>query len=60
MSEEEANAQLRAACQEYMQWLESDEYSEDEADDYRNAIFEAAMESIFGTDICERHNAAQG
>ena len=51
--------EIRTACEEYMRWLESDEYHEDRAGNYRNDIFEAAMEAVFGSGIWERHNAAQ-
>lgn len=50
---------IKAACQEYLDWLESDDYHEDGSDDYRHAIFVAAMEAVFGPDIWKRHNAAQ-
>ena len=48
----------RTACQEYLDWLESDDYHEDGAEDYTNAIFETAMEAVFGKDIWGRVNAA--
>ncbi len=51
--------EIKVACEKYLEWLESDDYHEDGADDYRHTIFEAAMETVFGKDIWERHNAAQ-
>lgn len=49
---------IREACQAYLDFLESDEYHSDKIDDYENAIFEAAMEAIFGEKIWDRVNAA--
>jgi len=50
--------EIKAACEEFMEWLESDEYHEDEISDYENAIYEAAMEAVFGKSIWDRVNDA--
>jgi hypothetical protein len=52
--------ELRKACEEFMAWLESDDYHEDGMDDHENAVFEAAMEAVFGEEIWDRVNAAMG
>lgn len=36
------------ACDEYLKFILSEYYNEDELDNYKNAIFEAAMEYTHG------------
>ena len=38
-------------CEEYMEFMRSDEYHEDGIDAYKDAIFEAAIEQVFGPKI---------
>lgn len=46
---------LRKLCEEYLAFLASDEYHED--NDYDHHIFEAAMKAVFGEGIWDRvHN----
>ena len=42
------------AVQQYIDYMWSDEYSEDRTHDYANAIFEAAVEAIMGEEIAEK------
>ena len=42
---------LRNAAQEYVDYLASDDYNEDGVSEYENAVFEAALELVFGSDV---------
>lgn len=44
------------ACEDYMEFLRSDEYHEDRIENYRNDIFEAAMDSVYGEEIWDEIN----
>ena len=48
---------LVEACQDYIDFRYSDESNDDEASDYENAIFEAALETFYGKDVFEKLNA---
>lgn len=50
--------ELKQACEEYIAYIEGKEYHEDGTDDYENAVFEAALELVFGAGIWDRINAA--
>ena len=45
---------LMKLCNEYMEFLESDQYSEDSLGDYENEIFEEALKMCLGPDIFDR------
>lgn len=47
---------IKKACDEYLEYLESDDYNEDGRSNYESAIFEAAMEWAFGDKIWDRIN----
>lgn len=47
---------LKQACQEYIEYLKSEERHEDVDGDYENAIFETALESVYGENIWELIN----
>lgn len=55
--EEEARSKLEKACDEYMEFLRSEEYHEDKANDYAHYIFEAALEHYYGKDVWDEINA---
>jgi len=42
---------LKEACKEYSEFLYSDDYHEDESDNYQNQIFKAALEMVYGYDV---------
>jgi hypothetical protein len=43
--------ELVVACDEYMEYLKSGERHEDKDGDYKNTIFEKALEAVFGKNI---------
>lgn len=45
------------ACQDYIDFLSSDNYSEDRAKDYVNDIFEKAIESVYGENVWDYINS---
>lgn len=45
------SADVTKACDEYMQFILSDEYHEDKLGNYEHAIFEAAMEAAHGPKV---------
>ena len=47
---------LKEKCQNYINFLKSDEYHEDGAEDFETYIFESAMELIFGKDVFDKVN----
>ena len=51
---------LKRACEEYMNYIMSDDYHEDTATDYEHYIFEKAMESIYGKDVWNTINNILG
>lgn len=52
--------ELEKSCQEYLDLIDNDEeYNEDKLDDYSNAVFEKAMEMVFGKDVWEFINNRQ-
>jgi hypothetical protein len=53
------STEVRDACIGYINYLASDEYHEDSEYEYRNAIFEAAMEAVYGNDIWDYVNKIQ-
>jgi len=58
MIEEAVNVRrIRESCKQYIEFLYSDEYHEDEIGDYRNDIFEAVMETMYGLDVWDYINA---
>lgn len=46
---------LRDICQSYLDYLDSDDYHED--NDYKQYIFEEAMKAIFGNDVWKYINS---
>lgn len=48
---------LRGACQEYLDFLDSDNYNEDGLGNMEHNIFEAAMEAFHGEDVWETVNS---
>jgi hypothetical protein len=44
---------LYALCEEYIDYIESDEYSEDGDSDYEYYFYESVLTTIFGDDIFE-------
>jgi hypothetical protein len=42
---------VRILCNEYLDFLVSDRYNEDELSDYKRAIFEASMEALYGEEV---------
>ena len=42
---------IKIACQEYLNYVKSENYCEDGTSNYENAIFEAAMEHFHGVDV---------
>jgi len=42
---------ITKAVEQYIDFLDSDDYNEDEDDDYKNAIFEAAVEAVYGKEV---------
>jgi chorismate mutase len=46
---------LEKVCQEYIDFIASDEYHED--NDYKNYIYENAIEMLFGSEIWEWINS---
>lgn len=42
---------LREACQEYLDFLEGEDYIEDRLHKYEHYIFEVAVEAIYGENI---------
>lgn len=47
---------IKEAVEEYLAYVESDEYHADGVDDYENAIFEAAVEAYGGAGVWEKIN----
>lgn len=50
--------ELKQACEEYLAYIEGEEYHEDGTDNYEHAVFEAALELVFGAGIWDRINTA--
>jgi len=42
---------VTAACEDYMEFMRGDDYHEGRAGNYENAIFEVAMNSVYGKEI---------
>ena len=42
---------LKKECQDYLDFLDSDDFNENRLDDYEHCIFEAALEMFHGKDI---------
>jgi hypothetical protein len=52
--------ELEKSCQEYLDFIDNDEdYNEDELDDYKQFVFERAMEAVFGNEVWEFVNNRQ-
>jgi hypothetical protein len=49
--------ELKTLCAEYLAWLKSDDYNEDEQEKWEDAIFEKAMEVSLGENIWDEINA---
>jgi len=49
--------ELKTLCQEYLAWLKSDKYNEDETSNWEGAIFEKAMEVTLGKNVWNEINA---
>lgn len=47
---------IKEACNEFIEFLYSDDYNEDDIDDYRNQIFEAALEMVYGHSVWDYVN----
>jgi hypothetical protein len=43
--------EFKDTCQEYVDFVDSDEYHEDRSDSYENAIFESALEMLYGEKV---------
>ena len=48
---------LKKECQDYLDFLDSDDFNEDRLDDYEHCIFEAALETFHGKDIWDVVNS---
>lgn len=48
--------ELKKACQDYIDFVFSEDYHGDGASDYKNAVFEAAIEAFYGEDIWDKIN----
>lgn len=57
---EEQIAKIRDACEAYMTFLRSSDYSEDALEDYENDIFETALEAVMGTKVWDEINQIIG
>lgn len=51
---------VEKACEDYMEFVRSDKFNEDEMSDYEYYIFEAAMIDHFGEDIYKEISARMG
>lgn len=58
LTDSEIVAKIKECCKDYIDFLESEDYNEDELEDYRHGIFEVSLESIYGKDIWIRVKAA--
>ena len=48
--------ELETACKAYVDYVGSDEYNEDYADNYRNEVFEKALEAFYSIDVWDYIN----
>jgi len=48
---------LKKECQDYLDFLDSDDFNEDRLNDYEHSIFEAALEMFHGKDIWDVVNS---
>ncbi len=48
--------EINQACEEYINFISSEEYNEDKLDNYENAIFEASMKSVYGDEVFDYVN----
>lgn len=44
-------SELREAVQDYIDYIDSDEYHPDRDDKYENAVLERAVEALFGEEV---------
>lgn len=44
-------------CEQFLEWLESEDYDEDEISNYENSIVETVLETLYGDKIYEFINA---
>ena len=56
MSEKLDFTPVQEACEAYIAWQESADYHPDEEEDYEHAVFEAAMEAVYGKGIWDKLN----
>jgi hypothetical protein len=47
--------ELHKACQDYIDYVFSDEYNCDGVEYFELAVFQAALEAVFGEDVFEKH-----
>ena len=50
-------ALLIRVCQEYVDFMDSDNINEDYLDEYHNSIYEIALETIYGNDCWDFINS---
>jgi len=48
---------VKDACNDYMQFIRSDEFHEDKIGDYENTIFETALIQVYGPDVFDEINS---
>lgn len=47
---------VKEACKSYIEFLYSEDYNEDELDDYQNQIFETALQMVYGYEVWDYVN----
>ena len=50
---------LKDAAQEYIDFIDSEDYNEDDEEAYQSEVFEKAMIALFGDDVFEWVNKRQ-
>ncbi len=48
------------AAEEFMEFMDSDNYHEDRVDDYENHVFESVITELYGPDVWEWVREKQG
>lgn len=48
--------ELYRACQDYIDFIFSDDYHMDQSEDYEFAIIDTALETVYGEDIFDKIN----
>jgi hypothetical protein len=57
---DEQIAAIREACAAFMDFLRSEDYTEDGLDDYESDIFEAALEAVYGPRVWDEISQIMG